>query len=62
MAGFKGQQMTFRQWDHQLRQPILIAGPRALVSISPQEGFLHEKFPTDTLGVDAPESKCRFPQ
>ena len=54
--------MTFRQWDHQLRQPILIAGPRALVSISPQEGFLHEKFPTDTLGVDAPESKCRFPQ
>jgi ABC transporter substrate binding protein (PQQ-dependent alcohol dehydrogenase system) len=62
VAGFKGQQMTFRPWDHQLRQPILIAGPRALVSMSPQEGFLHEKFPTDTLGVDAPESKCRFPQ
>jgi len=62
VAGFKGQQMTFRDWDHQLRQPILIAGPRALVSISPQEGFLHEKFPTDTLGIDKPESKCRFPQ
>jgi ABC transporter substrate binding protein (PQQ-dependent alcohol dehydrogenase system) len=61
VAGFKGQQMTFRSWDHQLRQPILIAGPRALVSMSPQEGFLHEHFPTDTLGIDAPESKCRFP-
>lgn len=62
VAGFKGQQMTFRDWDHQLRQPILIAGPRALVSISPQDGFLHEKFPTDTLGIDKPESKCRFPK
>ena len=61
VAGFKGQQLTFRSWDHQLRQPILIAGPRALVSMSPQDGFLHEKFPTDTLGVDEPETKCRFP-
>jgi ABC transporter substrate binding protein (PQQ-dependent alcohol dehydrogenase system) len=60
VAGYKGQQLTFRSWDHQLRQPILIAGARALVSMSPQEGFLHEKFLTDTLGFDAPESKCRF--
>ncbi|MES1179757.1 MAG: ABC transporter substrate-binding protein, partial [Hyphomicrobium sp.] len=36
VAGFKGEGMTFRTWDQQLRQPILIAGPRALVSISPQ--------------------------
>ena len=60
VAGFKGQQMTFRRWNHQLRQPMLIAGPRALVSMSPQEGFLHPHFPTDTLGVDEPESKCSF--
>jgi ABC transporter substrate binding protein (PQQ-dependent alcohol dehydrogenase system) len=58
VAGFKGEGMTFRSWDQQLRQPILIAGPRALVSISPQEGFLHPKYLTDTLGFDAPESKC----
>jgi len=58
VAGFKGEGMTFRTWDQQLRQPILIAGPRALVSISPQEGFLHPKYLTDTLGFDAPESKC----
>jgi len=60
VAGFKGQGMNFRAWDLQLRQPILIAGPRALVSISPQEGFLHPKFLTDTLGFDQPESKCRL--
>jgi ABC transporter substrate binding protein (PQQ-dependent alcohol dehydrogenase system) len=60
VAGFKGQGMNFRAWDLQLRQPILIAGPRALVSISPQEGFLHPKFLTDTLGFDAPESRCHL--
>ncbi len=61
VAGFKGQGMNFRHWDLQLRQPILIAGPRALVSISPQEGFLHPKYLTDTLGFDLPETKCRLP-
>ncbi len=60
VAGFKGQGMNFRHWDLQLRQPILIAGPRALVSISPQEGFLHPKYLTDTLGFDEPETKCRL--
>jgi ABC transporter substrate binding protein (PQQ-dependent alcohol dehydrogenase system) len=60
VAGFKGQGMNFRAWDLQLRQPMLIAGPRALVSISPQEGFLHPKYLTDTLGFDAPETKCRL--
>ena len=60
VAGDKGQGMNFRKWDHQLRQPILIAGPRDVVSISPQKGFLHPKYLTDTLGYDQPESKCRF--
>jgi ABC transporter substrate binding protein (PQQ-dependent alcohol dehydrogenase system) len=60
VAGFKGQQLTFRPWNHQLRQPVLIIGPQALVSMSPQEGFLHPHYLTDTLGFDAPESKCRF--
>ena len=26
----------------------------------PQEGFLHQKFLTDTMGFDEPETKCRF--
>jgi ABC transporter substrate binding protein (PQQ-dependent alcohol dehydrogenase system) len=59
VAGFKSQGMNFRKWDRQLRQPILLVGPRALVSVSPQEGFLHPKYLTDTLGYDGPESKCQ---
>jgi ABC transporter substrate binding protein (PQQ-dependent alcohol dehydrogenase system) len=60
VAGFKGQAMTFRSWDHQMRQPVLLSGARALVSISPQDGFLHQKFLTDTLGYDQPETQCRM--
>lgn len=60
IAGYKGIAMSFRRWDLQLRQPILLAGPRALVSIAPIEGFLHPKFRTDTLGFDEPETKCRL--
>jgi len=62
VAGFKGEGLSFRGWDHQLRQRILITGARSLVSMSPQEGFLHPKFLTDTLGYDEPETKCKFPK
>ncbi|PWC38029.1 branched-chain amino acid ABC transporter substrate-binding protein [Azospirillum sp. TSO35-2] len=60
LAGFKGEALSFRKWDGQMRQPILIAGPRMLVSVSPQEGFLHPVSTLDTLGDDAPETKCRL--
>ena len=60
LAGFKGQKLTFRSWNGQLRQPILLAAARALVSVSPQQGFLHERSLLDTMGVDAPQSKCRL--
>ena len=26
LAAFKGQKVTFRRWDGQLRQPIIVAG------------------------------------
>lgn len=61
VAAFKGEGLSFRRWDHQLRQPMLVTGARSLVSMSPQEGFLHEKNLNDTLGVDEPETKCKFP-
>ena len=60
LAAFKGQKLTFRDWDWQLRQPILLAQPAALVSMSPQPGFLHQRTPLDTLGTDKPESKCKL--
>ncbi len=60
LAAFKGQKVTFRKWDGQLRQPIIVAGAELPVSVSPQKGFLHEREEVDTLGIDAPESKCKF--
>jgi ABC transporter substrate binding protein (PQQ-dependent alcohol dehydrogenase system) len=60
LAGFKGVPLSFRRWDHQLRQPILLAAERSLVAVAPIEGFLHPKNELDTLGHDEPESRCRF--
>lgn len=59
LAGFKGTRLTFRDWDGQLRQPVLLAEPRALVSVSPQPGFQHQFSELDTLGTDRPETRCR---
>ncbi|HTJ64146.1 MAG TPA: ABC transporter substrate-binding protein [Alphaproteobacteria bacterium] len=61
LAGFKGTKLTFRDWDGQLREPILLADARSLVSVSPQPGFLHQVSELDTLGVDRPETKCHMP-
>jgi ABC transporter substrate binding protein (PQQ-dependent alcohol dehydrogenase system) len=60
LAAFKGQRLTLRDWNLQLRQPILLADGRTIVSVSPQEGFLHQFSELDTLGFDRPESKCRL--
>jgi len=60
LSGYKGPELSFRSWDGQLRQPVLLADARSLVSISPQPGFLHETNDLDSLGVDQPESACHF--
>lgn len=60
VAAFKGQRQTLRDWNLQLRQPILLVDGRMVVSVSPQEGFLHQLSELDTLGVDRPETKCRL--
>jgi ABC transporter substrate binding protein (PQQ-dependent alcohol dehydrogenase system) len=59
LAAFKGRKLNFRHWSGQLRQPIALVHPRALVSQSPQDGFLHPHTDLDTLGFDEPESRCR---
>ena len=59
LAAFKGQKLTYRDWNGQLRQPILLATAKILVTVSPQQGFLHELTELDTLGVDKPETKCK---
>jgi ABC transporter substrate binding protein (PQQ-dependent alcohol dehydrogenase system) len=58
LAAFKGQPVTFRDWNGQLRQPILLSDGRITVSVSPQEGFLHEVSVLDTMGLDRAESQC----
>jgi len=58
LAAFKGQPVTFRMWNGQLRQPILLYDGFITVSVSPQEGFLHQSSPLDTMGLDEPESSC----
>ncbi|MBR1150610.1 ABC transporter substrate-binding protein [Bradyrhizobium sp. JYMT SZCCT0428] len=60
VAAFKGQRLTLRDWNLQLRQPILLVDGRMVVSVSPQEGFLHQYSELDTLGVDRPETKCKL--
>ena len=60
LAAFKGRKLTVRDWDLQLRQPILLADGRVVVSVSPQEGFLHQYSELDTLGIDRPETKCQL--
>ena len=59
LAAFKGRKLTYRAWDGQLRQPILIATAKLPVTVSPQPGFLHQFTELDTLGVDKPETNCR---
>lgn len=58
LAAFKGRKVTFRKWNGQMRQPILLTDSKLTVSVSPQEGYLHQRSTLDTLGLDEPESAC----
>ncbi len=58
LAGFKGRPLSFRTWNGQLRQPIPLTHPRAMVAMAPLEGFLHPVSELDTLGHDEPETTC----
>jgi ABC transporter substrate binding protein (PQQ-dependent alcohol dehydrogenase system) len=58
LGGFKGVGLSFRPWNQQMRQPVLLVNKRVLVSASPQPGFLHQRTPLDSLGFDEPETDC----
>jgi ABC transporter substrate binding protein (PQQ-dependent alcohol dehydrogenase system) len=60
LQGYKGNPLSFRSWDGQMRQPVLLAAPRSLVAVAPIEGFLHPKTELDTLGYDQPETQCKW--
>ena len=61
LDGFKGRKLSYRPWNGELRQPIALVQPRALVSTSPQDGFLHPFNEMDSLGYDKPEVTCTYP-
>ncbi len=57
---YKGLPGSFRAWDNQLRQPILLHTHDAVIAWAPIAGFLHQGNTLDSLGSDAPESACRM--
>jgi len=60
LDGYKGTPSSFRPWDNQLRQPILLRTHNAVIERAPLKGFLHPKENMDTLGFDHGDKKCRL--
>lgn len=58
LDGFKGRPLSYRRWNGQLRQPMPVVNARALVELTPLDGYLHPENEMDTLGLDRPESAC----
>ncbi|SEA82350.1 MULTISPECIES: branched-chain amino acid ABC transporter substrate-binding protein [Acidovorax] len=59
LDGFKGQRLTFRPWDGQLRQPVLLSHGDAVAAMAPLGEWLRAGEALDTLGMDAAQSSCR---
>jgi ABC transporter substrate binding protein (PQQ-dependent alcohol dehydrogenase system) len=58
---YKGEPGSFRPWDNQLRQQILLHSHNAVIARAPIEGFLHQHNVLDSLGADERDSACRMP-
>jgi ABC transporter substrate binding protein (PQQ-dependent alcohol dehydrogenase system) len=58
LDGSKGTALSFRAWDGQLRQPMLLSDGQGVIAQAPAEGVLHPRNVLDTLGADAPEKLC----
>ena len=59
LDGFKGVRLSFRPWDRQLRQPLLLSDGLGVIATAPVDGVMHPKNVLDTLGADAPETLCK---
>jgi ABC transporter substrate binding protein (PQQ-dependent alcohol dehydrogenase system) len=55
---YKGNAGSFRAWNRQLRQPILLGTDVAVVAFAPVPEMLHQRNTLDTLGFDEPEFHC----
>jgi len=59
LSAYMGRKLSYRNYNGQLRMPISLVHPKALISTSPQVGFLHPITDLDTLGIAASEMKCK---
>lgn len=59
LDGWKGVRVSFRAWDRQLRQPLLLTDGQGVIGTAPAEGVLHPISVLDTLGADAAEQLCK---
>lgn len=59
LDGSKGITLSFRDWDGQLRQPLLLTDGQSVMDLVPNDGVMHPRNRLDTLGADAPENLCR---
>ena len=59
LGAYKGRKLSFRKFNGQMRQPIALVHPKALVSTSPQDGFLHPTNDLDTLGIASYQVECK---
>ncbi|MBL8340630.1 MAG: branched-chain amino acid ABC transporter substrate-binding protein [Rubrivivax sp.] len=59
LDGSKGVLMSFRPWDGQLRQPLMLSDGHGVAALAPLEGVLHPKNNLDAIGADAPEKLCK---
>lgn len=55
----KGVPGSFRSWDHQLRQPIMLHTADAVIDFAPLEGFLDQHSNLDTLGLSDHDVPCK---
>ena len=58
----KGVAASFRAWDHQLRQPIMLRTADAVIDYAPIDGFLHQVTTLDTLGLGPGDVPCKLAQ
>ncbi|MDN5873341.1 MAG: ABC transporter substrate-binding protein, partial [Sinobacteraceae bacterium] len=54
----RGRGLSFRVWNQQLRQPIILSSPGYQVAMAPIKGFLNPEHYMDTLGFSARETSC----
>ena len=59
LGAYLGRKVSFRDYNGQIRLPISLVQPRALISTSPQVGFLHPITDLDTMGIAPFEMKCK---